>query len=298
MIQAAPSGEPPAALRREYLYTQEDFARIAELCYDRAGILLPPAKQDHVYSRLSRRLRALDLTSFEAYLRRLTGPGGAEEQRHMISALTTNVTRFFREPHHFEHLRTEVLPALIARAKAGGRVRLWSAGCASGEEPYSLAFTVLRALPEVAQYDVKILASDIDPEVLQAASEGRYAAEAASHLPPWVGESMARRTPEALQIAPPVRRLVDFRPLNLIRPFPMKGPFDVIFCRNVAIYFDAATQATVWNSFIGVLRLGSQLYIGHSERPPQALAARFAATCTTGYRLLGPDTAETPERRA
>lgn len=297
MIHAAPTGDPPVPLAREYLYSEEDFTRIARLCYERAGIVLPPAKIDHVYSRLSRRLRVLGLKSFDAYLRRLTGPDGAEEQRHMISALTTNVTRFFREPHHFDHFSKDVLPELIARARAGGRVRLWSAGCASGEEPYSLAFTLLRALPDAAQYDVKILASDIDPEVLQSASDGQYAAEAGQHLPAWVNDTMARRGPQALQIAPAVRRMVDFRPLNLIRPFPMKGPFDVIFCRNVAIYFDAATQAAVWDSFLGVLRPGSYLYIGHSERPPQALAPRLAVTCTTGYRLCEPGTPATPERR-
>lgn len=287
----------PAAARREYAFTEVDFARIAALCHDQAGIQLPPAKRDHVYSRLSRRLRSLGLSSFSEYLARLAGPGGVEEQRQMISALTTNVTRFFREPHHFDHFAQEVLPGLAARARAGGRVRLWSAGCASGEEPYSLAFTLLRGLPEASRLDVRILATDIDPEVLASASVGIYDPEAAAHLPAWVTEAMASRGEGGLRIGVEARRVVDFRPLNLIRPLPMKGPFDAIFCRNVAIYFDAATQATVWNGFLGVLRPGSQIYIGHSERPPQALAPRLAATCTTGYRLRGPEDTPSSERR-
>jgi chemotaxis protein methyltransferase CheR len=297
MIQSSSMGARADTLAREFLYTTEDFNRIAALCYERAGILLPPAKQDHVYSRLSRRLRSLGLKSFDAYLKQLTGPNGVEEQRQMISALTTNVTRFFREPHHFEHLRTEVLPELAARARAGGRVRLWSAGCASGEEPYSLAFTLLRALPDAARLDVRILATDIDPEVLAAASSGVYSEDAAHNLPDWVDPAMASRAPDELKITPAVRRLVDFRPLNLVRPFPMKGPFDVIFCRNVAIYFDAPTQAVVWNSFIGVLQPGSQMYIGHSERPPHALVTSFTPNCITGYRLNDPDRPTTSERR-
>ncbi|WP_102226651.1 CheR family methyltransferase [Acidimangrovimonas sediminis] len=285
MIHAPPSGGEPGPLAREYAYTPEDFGHIAALCHARAGIVLPPAKQDHVYSRLSRRLRALGLSTFSEYLRRLDGPEGVEEQRQMISALTTNVTRFFREPHHFEHFSTQVLPDLVARARAGGRVRLWSAGCASGEEPYSLAFTVLRALPEAARCDLRILASDIDPEVLASAGKGQYSGEASAQMPAWVDAKMAVRGPDGMRIGDAARRIVDFRPLNLIRPFPMRGPFDAIFCRNVTIYFDAETQQKVWTSFMGVMRPGSHLYIGHSERLPPALAAQFTATCTTGYRM-------------
>ncbi|TMV51130.1 chemotaxis protein, partial [Thioclava sp. BHET1] len=147
---------------------------IAEIAHREAGITLPEVKEPLVYSRLIKRLRALSLRNFAEYCTLIASAEGTEERVQMISALTTNVTHFFREGHHFRHLEEEVLPALIDRAQRGGRVRLWSAGCATGEEAYSIAFSLLRLCPEAARYDIRILATDIDPQVLETAEIGLY----------------------------------------------------------------------------------------------------------------------------
>ena len=153
----------------EFAFTGADFRRVAELLYDVSGIHLIEAKASLVYSRLAKRVRILGLPDFTAYCDLLASEAGAEERQAMLSALTTNVTRFFREPHHFDHLGSEILPALAARARSGGRVRIWSAGCSAGHEPYTLAMTVLANLPEAAELDVRILATDIDPVIVTRA---------------------------------------------------------------------------------------------------------------------------------
>jgi chemotaxis protein methyltransferase CheR len=168
----------------EFPLRTEDFRAIAAMLHADAGIALPEAKATLVYSRLAKRLRALGLESFREYCALAAGPEGAEERRHMLTALTTNVTRFFREPHHFEHLRTVALPPLLEAARRGGRVRLWSAACSTGQEPFSIALTVLSAMPDAAGFDVKVLATDIDPVVLAEAREGRYADACVAAVPP------------------------------------------------------------------------------------------------------------------
>ena len=293
-----PSSPPPGAIaaalassrimpdrEREFSFNEKDFSVVAQIIYQEAGITLPEAKRDHVYSRLARRLRALGMTSFAAYCDHVKSAGGADELRKMISALTTNVTRFFREPHHFTHLAENLLPEIVQAARRGGRIRLWSAGCSTGEEPYSMAFTLLRAFPEAARHDVRILATDIDPEVLAVGRRGEYGADIVDQLPDWARARVEPAGDGAVRVGEAARKLVDFRQLNLTRPLPMRGPFDAIFCRNVTIYFDAETQDRLWNAFIGVMRPGSQLYIGHSERLSASVAPRFSTDCTTGFRL-------------
>ncbi len=204
----------------------------------------------------------------------------------MLTALTTNVTRFFREPHHFEHLKTRVLPHLIANARRGGRIRLWSAACSSGQEPYSIALTLLSLWPEAASHDVKMLATDIDPHML-ATGRRRASTRSAS------SEPVPRRPAQALlradarstasRIGASARRcaaLVAFRQLNLIEPWPMQGPFDAIFCRNVVIYFDEPTQQRIWEKFVPRLAPDGALYIGHSERVTGPAARSCAATAS------------------
>ncbi len=168
----------------DFVFTADDFRRIAAILHADAGISLADNKATLVYSRLARRLRALGLASFRDYCALVGGRDGLDERQRMLAALTTNVTRFFREPHHFEHLKAKVLPGLVAKARAGGRVRLWSAGCSTGPEPYSIAMTVLEALPEAADLDVRILATDIDPEVVATARDGVYGEDALSAVPP------------------------------------------------------------------------------------------------------------------
>jgi chemotaxis protein methyltransferase CheR len=205
----------------------------------------------------------------------------------MLAALTTNVTRFFREPHHFDHLRQTVLPPLIQRARAGGKIRIWSAACSSGQEPYSAAMVLMSMLPDAGNYDVRILATDIDPNVVAEAREGVYAETLLTGVP----DDFRRRwitpiAPGRVALDDDLRALISFKELNLIGDWPMKGRFDAIFCRNVAIYFDDATQARLWSRFTPRLEDGGVLYIGHSERVSGPAAAELAPSGITTYRLI------------
>jgi chemotaxis protein methyltransferase CheR len=271
----------------EFTLTERDFRAIAGMLRQDAGITLPDGKTTLVYSRLAKRLRALGLPGFSDYVALLQHPEGAEERQNMMRALTTNVTRFFREPHHFEHLRTAVLPPLLAAAKAGGRVRLWSAACSNGQEPYSLGLTILDLMPNAADLDVRILASDIDTDMVMAGRAGHYDAEALTPVPAPLRSRWFRPAADGLEAGPELRRLVQFRELNLVGgAWPMRSGFDAIMCRNVAIYFDADTQAQVWSRFAPLLAPGAHLYIGHSERLSGPAAAGFVPAGTTIYRRV------------
>jgi len=272
----------------EFLFTNDDFTAISRMLYDDAGIALSESKASLVYSRLAKRLRALGLESFHDYCRMVAGAEGVSERQNMLAALTTNVTRFFREPHHFEHLKTRVLPALVQRARARGRVRIWSAGCSSGQEPFSIALTVLDMLPEAASLDFRILATDIDPNMVAAGRAAIYSDEAVRPVPEvlrdrWMVRVRDGGGREAWGAGEEMRRLVAFRELNLMARWPMKGRFDVIFCRNVVIYFDEPTQALMWSRFAPLLNPGGQLYVGHSERVTGA--DLFETDGLTTYRL-------------
>jgi chemotaxis protein methyltransferase CheR len=248
--------------------TDAQFDRIARLVYDMAGIHLPRGKETLVHARLSRRLRALGLQDFKQYLALLDSVEGAQEIPNLIDAVTTNKTSFFREPDHFDFLRD----ALLRRVqKAGAHLRLWSAGCSSGEEPYSLAITLYDALPDPSACDVKILATDVSHRVLEVARAAEYPAEALSDVPK---EVVARHfepvgcPSSALclyRVRPHIRQWVRIAHLNLMGPWPMQGPFDAILCRNVMIYFDKPTQRRLIDRFCSLLRPGGWLLVGHSE---------------------------------
>lgn len=294
--QSAGLGKEPGGslVPGEFLLTREDFRRLAAMIHADAGIYLPESKAALVYSRLARRLRALGLTSFRDYCRLVAATEGIDERQKMLAALTTNVTRFFREPHHFAHLETTVLPPLIAEARRGGRVRLWSAACSSGQEPYSIALTLLSLMPDAGNYDVKILATDIDPNVLAQAREGRYLASEAAAVPEelraqWFLPSDEHRGERpggpSLRVAEGLRNLVVFRELNLFGTWPMSGRFQAIFCRNVAIYFEEAAQEQLWERFVPKLYAGGVLYLGHSERITGPASALFEAHGISTYRL-------------
>ncbi|MGH6955251.1 MAG: CheR family methyltransferase, partial [Caulobacteraceae bacterium] len=158
----------------DFLFTANDFRRIAALLHEGAGIALPQTKATLVYSRLAKRLRALGLESFRDYCALVSGDDGADERQQMIVALTTNVTRFFREPHHFDHLANAVLPPLLEGARRGAAVRIWSAGCSNGQEAYSIALTILSLMPDAAERDVRVLATDIDTKMLAQGRAGEY----------------------------------------------------------------------------------------------------------------------------
>ena len=278
-----------ALVEGEFVFTAEDFRHIAQTLHSHAGIALNEGKAALVYSRLAKRLRTLGLRSFREYCALIQGVEGVDERQAMTAALTTNVTRFYREPHHFDHLRDQVMPALAERARAGGRVRLWSAACSNGQEPYSMAMTVLSVLPEAAELDVRILATDIDPNMVAEGAAGIYSEEALEAAPALLRQRYFDKAPahgrNQLSANATLRRLVSFKELNLIGDWPMRGKFDVVFCRNVVIYFDDATQERVWSRFTPLMNPGGTLYIGHSERVSGPATARLQTVGLTTYRL-------------
>ncbi|WP_158814920.1 protein-glutamate O-methyltransferase CheR [Methylocapsa sp. S129] len=273
----------------EFPFTNEDFNRIAVLLRRESGIHLRESKATLVYSRLAKRLRALRIESFRQYCKLVAVDG--EERVNMLAALTTNVTRFFREPHHFEHLKTRVLPPLLEAARQGAPVRLWSAGCSSGQEAYSIALAILSLMPDAASRDIKILATDIDPYMVAKGRVGAYGAAELRDVP----LEMKRRWFEAvpgeargfLRVNDDLRALVAFRELNLIGDWPMRGQFHAIFCRNVVIYFEEATQSQLWSRILPLLSPGGWLYIGHSERVSGAALSALENVEITTYRLSG-----------
>ncbi len=279
---------------------QAAFACIAAIAHREAGLHISPGKSAMVRTRLARRLRALKLPDFETYCALVQSPAGGEELGAMISALTTNVSHFFREDHHFSILREKVLPGLVDKAKSRQRVRIWSAGCSNGQEPYSIAMTLREAgMPSDA--DLRILASDIDPMVVAHAQVGRYPETMMSGLPDPLRAKYFTAdgdTPEpSWQVRPEIRRMIAFRILNLLRDWPMQGQFDAIFCRNVVIYFDADTQSRLWQRFADALEPGGWLFIGHSERISDAGLSVFESRGMTSYQRTGKSargTAPTP----
>jgi len=248
----------------EFVLTESDFRQIAAMLHGDAGIALPESKATLVYSRLAKRLRALGLSSFKDYCELVSEEAGLDERQKMLAALTTNVTRFFREPHHFDHLRDVVLPPLMDAARRGEKVRIWSAACSTGPEPYSAAMTILQAFPDAGRYDLKILATDIDPNVVAEGRAGLYSNDAASPVPPELRQRWMTRTPDGWRMGDDARSLVTFNELNLIGSWPMKGRFDAVFCRNVVIYFEDDTQSRIWGRMAALMHPGATLYIGHS----------------------------------
>jgi chemotaxis protein methyltransferase CheR len=275
----------------EFKMSHRDFREIAAMLYADAGIYLPETKATLVYSRLVKRLRKLNLESFQDYCNLVGAGEGAGERLEMLSALTTNVTRFFREPHHFEHLKTRVLPSLLNAARHGARVRLWSAACSTGQEPYSMALTLLSLEPDAGALDIKILATDIDPRVVAEGRRGAYVEAALADVPPLLRKRYFVCAPDRgsdeLLVADELRRLVSFRTLNLNADWPMPGKFAAILCRNVVIYFDEPTQQKVWSKFVSKLEPNGWLYIGHSERVTGPAASWLVSDGVTAYRLNG-----------
>ncbi|QIQ86608.1 protein-glutamate O-methyltransferase CheR [Erythrobacter sp.] len=275
------------------VYSEADFLRIAELARVEAGIVLSERKRMLAYSRLAPLVRRSGRTSFGEYLDLIeTDPG---EAMNAIAAITTNHTYFNREPHHFEHFEAEVRPGLVARASQGGRVRLWSAGCSSGEEIWTLMMVLLGedkgAGKRLATRDVVALASDLSGQALASAKAATYPAEAIAAVPErlrrhWTAPAApaAASGPERLSIGPEPRALVRFRQLNLLRPWPFANAFDVIFCRNVMIYFDAASKEQLVLALARQLAPGGYLYIGHSERVSGEASALIDPVGPTIYR--------------
>jgi chemotaxis protein methyltransferase CheR len=271
LVRAAAAAVPAVAAdpQREFAFSKSDFQFLAALAYERAGISLSDSKRNLVYGRLSRRLRALGLTSFGEYRAYLEGGEGSEIER-FINSISTNHTKFFREAHHFTHFCTSVAQTFAQQdqKRAVRRLRVWSAGCSTGEEPYTIALVLRREIVDMAHQDVRILATDIDTDVLAKASKGEYPSDAFDNIPdPFCRYFKPTQDSggAVIKVAQDVRSLITFRPLNLVEAWPMKGPFDAIFCRNVMIYFDAQTKSKLIDRFIRLIKPGGFLYIGHSE---------------------------------
>ncbi|MEY2843479.1 MAG: chemotaxis protein methyltransferase CheR [Pseudomonadota bacterium] len=246
---------------REFEFQARDFAKVRALIYERAGISLHEGKQAMVYSRLSRRLRETGHGSFEAYLRDLESGAQSQEWQEFVNCLTTNLTSFFREDHHFQAL-TEWL-----KERGNQSTRIWCCAASTGEEPYSLAITCAETLGLHAS--VKILSTDIDTQVLATASRGVYEAAARGLNPTRLRNYFLKgkgSNDGSIRIKPELARMIEFKPFNLMSTSWQLGEgFDVVFCRNVMIYFDAPTQRKVLERIHGVMKPKSLLYVGHSE---------------------------------
>lgn len=246
-----------------------EFEELRRFIHQTTGIALGDTKQPLVASRLGKRLRALGLASFTDYLRYLeTDPTGVEAAE-LVNCITTNKTSFFREQHHFDVLARTVVPAIVERARRGGarRIRVWSTASSTGQEPWTIAMTLARALGSLAGWDVRILASDIDTNVLETAEAAVYDEEALADVPPDLRESAFERLSGGRRrVVAALRALVTFRRINLVAPpWPIRTKFDVVFCRNVAIYFDRPTQQRLFEDLAAQLEPDGYLMSGHSE---------------------------------
>jgi chemotaxis protein methyltransferase CheR len=240
----------------------EQFGKISETVRSVAGIRLPPGKETLVRSRLSKRLRALGLNGFEAYLDHIHGDESGGELAEMVDALTTNKTSFFRESVHFDFLIDTVVPTLEEQAAP----KVWSAGCATGEEPYTLAMVLAENLPAPLDRKARILATDISAHSLAVARAASYTAAVVAGIPDALREKYLRTTPGGRYVVTDrLKAMTRFAQLNLMGTWPMRGPFDVIFCRNVMIYFDRETRERLVARFHSLLREGGYLFVGHSE---------------------------------
>jgi chemotaxis protein methyltransferase CheR len=270
---------------REFDLSPKDFERVRAMIYQRAGISLQSGKQAMVYSRLSRRLRETGHGSFASYLTALegaVGPAAEGEWQAFVNCLTTNLTSFFREAHHFP-----VLAEALAQHR-GQPQRLWCSAASTGEEPYSLAMTVLETLGP--RHQVEIVASDIDTEVLATAERGVYGADAQGLSPERLRAHFMRGTGKnsgSIRVKPELARAIEFRPFNLMnRRWDLGGAFDFVFCRNVMIYFDADTQRRVLAGIHGVMKPGGLLFVGHSENFTDARDL-FTLRGKTVYQRVG-----------
>jgi len=253
----------------DYKFTDSDFNFISKLITGHTGIRLGSTKRELVYARLTKRLRALGLHTFQEYCD-LLRDGDQHELINCINAITTNVTTFFREIHHFQFLEQTVLPELVRQKNQTvmPRVRVWSAGCSTGEEPYSIEI-VLREQPAMQRWNVRILATDLDTHVLEGAQQGLYDIKqlekvSAERCKRWFRMGSGKND-QQVSVVPELRERIRFRQLNLKETWPMRGPFDVIFCRNVVIYFDKEMQKLLFNRFADILTPTGYLFIGHSE---------------------------------
>jgi len=253
---------------KEFRFSDHDFQYLRELVSRETGIVITEAKRQMVYSRLARRLRSLNLRDFKDYCR-LLEEDAEGELNAFINAITTNLTSFFREPHHFAYLQNIVVPELLKKNAGSRRIRIWSAGCSTGEEPYSIALAMAEVLPPEKGWDWRVLATDIDTDVLAKAERGIYPLERVAgisqpRLRRWFSRGNGVNQ-GLVRVSAELRGMVKFKRLNLMDIWPVRGPIDVQFCRNVVIYFDKQTQKRIFDQFAERMMDGTCLFIGHSE---------------------------------
>ena len=260
------------AASEDLAFDQRDIKILTDIVRARAGIVLGEHKKSMMYSRLVRRVKELGLHSFSSYCSLLISRDGEAEIDVMLNCISTNLTSFFRESHHFTHLRNNVFKPLVESARKGGRkrIRIWSAGCSTGEEPYSIAMVMHASIRDLSRWNARILAIDLDTNVLKTARSGTYREADTHNIPPSLKERFLVEGSEYGDVGravmhPDLKKLISFKRLNLLEDWPFAGPFDAIFCRNVMIYFDGETRRKLVEGYHDKLRPDGFLYIGHSE---------------------------------
>jgi len=255
--------------RREFDFNDTDFQMLRRLVRELSGISLGDCKREMIYSRLTRRLRHHGLDSFADYRALLCSETGHDELREFTNALTTNLTAFFRERHHFDYLRDHLLAARVADPRGSRRIRIGCAAASTGEEAWSVAMVVADAIPDWQRWDIRVLGTDLDTSVVSRAAEAVYKPDRLRMLDPQLVERHFTRegsgTSLRFRVRPELQRMVEFRDLNLMRALPLRGPLDAIFCRNVIIYFDKDTQRDLFRRLAPLQRPGDLLFLGHSE---------------------------------
>lgn len=253
---------------REFNFTDKHFNWFVKTVKENTGIALSGQKRDLVYGRLARRLRKIGLENFNQYIELLKS-NPQDEMIEFVNSITTNLTSFYREEHHFQYLSQTVLKYLQIQRREEKKIRIWSAGCSTGEEPYSIAMTLRESIPDIDSWDIKILATDIDTNVLEIAKNGIYQRDRISGIQDaqfkkWFLKSSSTDSNE-VKVSPKIQQLITFKQLNLMEAWPMKGKFDVLFCRNVVIYFNKETQRILFERFANILKDDSYMFLGHSE---------------------------------
>lgn len=270
---------------RHHHLSDDEFRRISAIAKRTIGLNIEIQKKNLVESRLTKRIRDRGLQNFSEYIDELCKPASTEYS-HLVSALTTNVTSFYRERHHFEMLEREYIPGLISDAQQGKRVRLWSAGCSTGQEAYSLAASILSVEPSATNMDIKIIATDIDKRVLEIASKGVYAVGEIENLEGNLQRRITTKKRHGVSdftVRPEIQSMIQFREVNLTNHVLVPEVLDVIMCRNVSIYFDSITQSELWLNLVKKLKIGGTLCIGHSEKIRGPAAEHLKSVGLTSY---------------
>jgi len=270
---------------RDVAFSNRNFQKIASFAIDNYGIHVPSNKKDLLHARVARRMRALGVAEFDDYLDRISARGDSLESEEFISILTTNTTSFYRERHHFNLLANVIVPNLF-NVNPNRRVRIWSAGCSFGHEAYSIAAALNVKKLGSGESSICVVASDIDSEALRRCDKAEYSVQDLDGLSPIEVQSLGRVRSNGFEILSKNRKIVDFQKINLVGDIGGLGKFDVIFCRNVMIYFSKETRKKVWDKFLQLLSPRGYLILGHSERLIGPVAEKFETVGVTAYRRL------------